>query len=276
VVAVLVVGVFVPVAEKSFPVVRLVSEKATAVPVAVVEVTVKSLLDVSQPNPDDSEVMELEPLKNAICPHVITLLLTSTHNADPVPGVSPARFKNESLSVVILMSPVPNGAKAIDPVPERMLTAEAPVVFPIVTVLAFDPVPKFTLPVVPLSKVIADEVVEVIVPAPAKVRAVAEVAIVSIEATPVSAPPVVTLRPPVLVRANVPLELPIATLPVFVVPRLRAPDPFGAMVIPALPDGVLIVAAEPLPSETVVPLTVKLLAIVSAPAAVTVQLVPLT
>jgi hypothetical protein len=59
---------------------------------------------------------------------------------------------------------------------------------PILMVLALLPVPRFTVPVVPESKVKALTPVEVMVPAPAKPRAVAEVAIVSIEATPVNAP----------------------------------------------------------------------------------------
>ena len=55
--------------------------------------------------------------------------------------------------------------------------------------------------------------VEESVPAPAKSMAVAEKSMVSILATPVKAPPVVTLRPPFEVRANVPVALPIVVLP---------------------------------------------------------------
>jgi hypothetical protein len=63
------------------------------------------------------------------------------------------------------------------------------------------------------------------VPAPAKPREVAETLIVSMEATPVTAPTVVTLRPPLEVRANVPVAFPTVTL--FVpVPRDTAPLPF--------------------------------------------------
>ena len=79
--------------------------------------------------------------------------------------------------------------------------------------------------------------------------------------TPDRAPLVETLSPPLggeaEIKENVPVELPITTLPVFVVPRFKAPDPFGATVIAALPDGVLIVDAEPFPKDKVVPLTVK-------------------
>jgi len=147
------------------------------------------------------------------------------------------------------------------------------VALPIVTVLALAPLPRLTAPVVPESRVRAEVVVELMVPAPAKVRAVALVAMVSKEATPVKAPPVVTFKPPLLVKAKLPVELPTTTLPVLVVARLRAPVPLGAMVRAALAEGVLMVAALPLPSDSVVPLTVKLEASVPAPAAVTVKLV---
>ncbi len=104
--------------------------------------------------------------------------------------------------------------------PELMFTALAPVVFPMVTVLALAPVPTLTAPVVPESRVKAEVVVEAIVPAPANVRAVAETAIVSIEATPVNAPPVVTFKPPLEVKAKVPVPLPTAVFPVEAVFRL--------------------------------------------------------
>lgn len=55
--------------------------------------------------------------------------------------------------------------------------------------------------------------------------------IVSIEATPVSAPPVVTLSPPFEVKANVPVEFPTAVLPVEDVFRFNV----GA-VMAAVPD----------------------------------------
>ena len=106
---------------------------------------------------------------------------------------------------------------------ETVLTA-APVPKLIVSALASVPISK--LPVVPESIVRAVAAPELTVPAPANVMAVAEVAIVSIEATPVRAPAVETFNPPLLVKANVPVELPIATVPVPVVPivTFEAPD----------------------------------------------------
>lgn len=102
---------------------------------------------------------------------------------------------------------------------------------PRLIVLALLPVPKLTVPVVPESRVIAEVVVEEIVPAPANVNPVAETVIVSIEATPVNAPPVVTFSPPFEVKAKVPVALPIAVFPVEEVLRLRV----GA-VIAAVPE----------------------------------------
>lgn len=67
-----------------------------------------------------------------------------------------------------------------------------PVLLPAVIVLALALVPKLTSPVVPESKVKADDVVELIVPAPAKVKAVAEVAMVSRELTELKAPELMT------------------------------------------------------------------------------------
>ena len=69
---------------------------------------------------------------------------------------------------------------------------------------------------------------------------------VSMEATPVKAPPVVTFNPPVLVKAKVPLALPTAIFPVPVVPKLSIPDPLGATVKFWF-DVVERVAALPLP-----------------------------
>jgi hypothetical protein len=106
------------------------------------------------------------------------------------------------------------------------------VVFPKVIVLALAPVPILTAPVVPESRVMAEVVVEEIVPAPAKVRAVAEVAIVSIDTTPVSAPPVVTFNPPLDARENVPVALPITTLPVPVVAMFTLEAPVVPRLVP--------------------------------------------
>lgn len=102
---------------------------------------------------------------------------------------------------------------------------------PRLMVLALFPVPKLTVPVEPESIVMAEVVVEEIVPAPAKVRLVAFTAMVSIEATPVKAPAVETFSPPFEVKAKVPVELPIAVFPVEAVFKLSV----GA-VIAAVPD----------------------------------------
>lgn len=113
---------------------------------------------------------------------------------------------------------------------------------PILIVFELLPVPRFNAPVVPESRVRAEEVVEAIVPAPAKVKLVAEVAIVSIEATPVKAPPVVTFSPAFEVNAKVPVAFPIA---VFAVP---------VVLIEAVPPETVI-PAEPVnnPADVIVP-----------------------
>jgi len=84
------------------------------------------------------------------------------------------------------------------------------------------PVPKFTFPVVPESSVRSLAPVEAIVPALAKVKAVGETEIVLIVATPVSPPAVVTLSPPLEVKAKVPVEL----------PSVSDPDPVAKLVSP--------------------------------------------
>jgi len=160
-------------------------------------------------------------------------------------------------------------------VPTLMVLPAVPV--PMLIVLALLPVPRFTAPVVPESRLRALEVVVLIVPAAAKVTSVAENNIVSMEATPVRAPPVVTLSPPLEVRAKVPVALPIVTLLV-PVPREMAPLPF-AVNVPE--DWVYPVMPERAPA-----LIIKLLMVleavgaviappkVAAPAEVTVKLVP--
>jgi hypothetical protein len=85
------------------------------------------------------------------------------------------------------------------------------------------PSPTYTDPVVPESSVaepVDPEVKErfapvpvVILPAPLNPREVALVEIVSSEETPVSAPPVETFNPPLLITWNVPLELPMVVFP---------------------------------------------------------------
>lgn len=74
------------------------------------------------------------------------------------------------------------------------------------------------------------------VPVPAKVMAVAEVAMVSIEATPVKAPPVVTFKPPFEVKAKVPVALPMAVLLVPAVLILTLPEEpiWRYLIVPAL------------------------------------------
>ena len=114
-------------------------------------------------------------------------------------------------------------------VPMLMVFPAVPV--PKLIVLALFPVPRFTVPVVPESTVKAVTVVDEIVPAPANVRLVAFTPIVSIEATPVSAPPVVTFNPPFEVKAKVPVALPIEVFPVDEVFKFRV----GA-VIAAVPE----------------------------------------
>jgi hypothetical protein len=88
---------------------------------------------------------------------------------------------------------------------------------PMLTVLALLPVPRLTAPVVPESRVIALVPVESSEPAPANVIVVAVKPMVSIDATPVKAPPVVTFNPPLDVSAKVPVALPMVVFPVPVV-----------------------------------------------------------
>ncbi len=79
------------------------------------------------------------------------------------------------------------------------------------------PEPILQVEAAPPVRVRALAPVAATVPAPAKVKVVAEVVMVSSEATPVNAPAVETFSPPLDVNANVPVELPTATLPVPVV-----------------------------------------------------------
>src|SRR3989338_2056023 len=111
-----------------------------------------------------------------------------------------------------------------------------------------------TAPEVPASKASAEVPPAATDPAPAKVKAVAEVAMVSIEATPVKAPPVVTFNPPADVKANVPVALPITISPVEV-PRLVVPAPEEfklRLVVPVI----LVVVADS--AEVVPPVAEKL------------------
>jgi len=118
---------------------------------------------------------------------------------------------------------------------------KAPVEFTIVHPVDRDPPPinispvevplRFKIPVAPPSIFIALTPVDVIVPAPTNDSAVALTPIVSIEETPVRAPPVVTFNPPLDVSEKVPVPFPIAVLPVDEVFKLSV----GA-VIAAVPD----------------------------------------
>src|SRR4030042_6068260 len=102
-------------------------------------------------------------------------------------------------------------------VPVPMFVAEEPDVLMFVPPVAATPPANSTLPVVvpaicakplfPASSVRLVAPPVVIAPVPAKPKEVADTAMVSIEATPVSAPPVVTLRP-VDETWNVPVALP--------------------------------------------------------------------
>ena len=97
------------------------------------------------------------------------------------------------------------------------LQARSPLLLVIVHPVAETPPANSTLPVdvpaiwtkplVPASSVRLVAAPVVIAPVPAKPKEVADTAMVSIEATPVSAPPVVTLRP-VDETWNVPVALP--------------------------------------------------------------------
>src|SRR5512135_27571 len=84
--------------------------------------------------------------------------------------------------------------------------------------------PTCTLPVVPASRVRFDVPPAETAPPATNVREEELTAMVSIEATPVNAPPVVTFKPPLEVSANVPVELPTVVLPV-PVPSETLPEP---------------------------------------------------
>jgi len=108
--------------------------------------------------------------------------------------------------VPIVTVPVLAGCKFILPVPDWIVVADVVLVEPKVRVLA------------PPGE---------IVPTPGKVKPVAEVVIVSIEATPVKAPPIVTFKPPLDVKAKVLPALPMATAFVPAVPKFK---PAGVVV----------------------------------------------
>ena len=125
--------------------------------------------------------------------------------------------------------PVAVVLKVEAPVPEVMVRA----LVPKLNELAALPT-RLRAPVAPPLKAKVLAPVEAMVPAPAKVRAVALVAIVSSEATPLKAPPVETLSPPALVRAKLPVALPIATVPVPVVAMVTLEAPAVAKFVTPL------------------------------------------
>lgn len=241
------VAVLVPTILRSLPVVSDALVNDAALPVVSVEVILKRLFAVSHPNPELSDVSVEVPLKKAIWPEV------------PVPDIPPDPTVQvtklfEPLRQIAL--PVPEERPVKDTVPATVVVSRADAILmvsatellvPILTVFPAVPVPmlivfallpvaRLTVPVVPVSKVTAPVVPEVsesavpaplvMAPVPAKPSEVAEVEIVSIEATPVSAPPVVTFKPPLDARAKVPVALPMVML--FVpVPSDTAPLPLS-------------------------------------------------
>lgn len=156
----------------------------------------------------------------------------------PVPVVD--MFAEVEIFPLAVIDVTPVKAPALDTFnPEEFREKVSSVALPMVIVFAATPVPIFIAPVVPESRVIEEDVVEEIVPAPAKVKAVAEVAIVSIEATPVRAPPVVTFNPPLEASANVPVELPTVTFPVPVVAIVTLLAPAVAIFVAPVEDNVV-------------------------------------
>lgn len=185
----------------------------------------------------------------------------------PVPEVRALAVKTKAEEVVAVVAT--EEAKVWEPVPEVRLRAVAKVLLPMVIVLALALLPILTAPVVVESKVMAlapvelrtRVVVPLMVPAPAKVKAVAEVEIVSIEATPVKAPAVETFRPDelrlkvssvalpmVIVLAATPV--PIRTEPVVVESKVMALAPVELrvkVVVPATvraPESVILLVVK--------------------------------
>lgn len=210
---------------------------------------------------------------------VTRLLLVSVHRTVlvPVPGCKPDKIMVELASRVKVTSLVPDGAKVVALLAfktpamvtvsraEAILTVSAVVLsvamlivlpavpVPMLMVLALLLTPRLIVPVVPESRVSAPVVPEVreralpaadvIEPVPAKPRDVAEVEIVSMEATPVSAPAVETFKP-LEVKAKVPVELPMATLPVEVLAILTLAAPAVARSVLPVEERVVKAAVE--------------------------------
>lgn len=169
-------------------------------------------------------VDEPVPIFVAVDPDVLTFVV-------PVTFVVPSRFSVSRAEPMFTVSAVVLSVAT--------LTVFPAVPVPTLMVFALLFVPRLTVPVVPESTVTAPVVPEVkakalpaadvIEPVPAKPSAVAEVEMVSMEATPVKAPPVVTFRPPLEAIAKVPVVLPMVILLV-PVPSETAPDPLTVKV----------------------------------------------
>lgn len=119
-----------------------------------------------------------------------------------------------------------------------------PVPVAIFIVFALFPVPKLTVPVVPVSSVNALAPVVVIFPAPAKVKSVAVTPIVSSEMTPERAPRAETFRPPFDVKAKVPVALPSTIFPVPVVAIFTSEAPVVPKFVVPVDDRVVNAAVE--------------------------------
>jgi len=134
-------------------------------------------------------------------------------------AVAPEITPDKPKEVTPVIAPVVETLKA-----EEFIEKVSSVALPIVIVLAATPVPISTDPVVPESKVKFELVVVEILPAPAKVSPVAEVVIVSIEDTPVKAPPEVTFNPDEFIEKVSSVALPIVivlaatSVPIAIVP----------------------------------------------------------
>lgn len=99
------------------------------------------------------------------------------------------------------------------------------------------------------------------VPPWAKVTAVADTAMVSSVATPVRSPVVETFNPPLEVRAKVPVELPIATLPVPVVAIVTFDAPALAKSVAPVEIRVVNLPVDGVVAPIVVPLIVPPVAV---------------
>ena len=211
------------------------------------EVPVRFRAPVVRVNPSEA----VKVLENVFAPAKVCVPVVTTPPKIPLAGwrlrtcpvsVAPFAFGVAPIAVSV-MSPV--FVPELEPVKFEPLKPpvqlNAPVEFTIVHPVEAEPPPirispvdvplRLSAPVAPPSMLMAFVPVDVTVPTPAKDNAVAVTPIVSIDETPVSAPPIVTLSPPLDVRENVPRPFPIAVLPVELVLRLSV----GAM-IAAVPN----------------------------------------